>query len=175
MWNKGKVPGWLKKSSLLHPRCLYGSGALIGINFDPQTAEKTGPPCLAILDVENCTVHSCLITQVSERDKECRNALEGGRLKTEDKGPSSSYPYFHSRGLKSPNFPVGRISCAKTFRTKCVNFFVTFVSIVRNLFSLRTLKERKLLSFPTYFFITHKQRIFVRKLSRLSRDFPDLS
>ena len=45
---------WLvKKSSLLHPRCLYGSGALIGINFDPQTAEKMGPPCLAILDVQN--------------------------------------------------------------------------------------------------------------------------
>ena len=55
MWDKGKVPGWSKKSSLLHPRCLYGSGTLIGINFDPQTAENTGPPFLAILDVENCS------------------------------------------------------------------------------------------------------------------------
>ena len=43
-----------KKSSLLHPRFFYGSGTLIGINFDPQTAENTGPPFLAILDVENC-------------------------------------------------------------------------------------------------------------------------
>ena len=28
-----------------------------------------------------------------------------------------------TRGLKSPNFPVGRILRAKIFRTKCVNFF----------------------------------------------------
>ena len=27
-----------------------------------------------------------------------------------------------TRGLKSPNFPVGRILRAKTFRTKCVIF-----------------------------------------------------
>ena len=43
-----------RKSTWLE-KCLYGSGALIGINFDPQTAAKTGPPFLAILDVENCT------------------------------------------------------------------------------------------------------------------------
>ena len=35
-----KVGGGGKKSSLLHSWHLYGSGALIGINFRPQTAEK---------------------------------------------------------------------------------------------------------------------------------------
>ena len=41
---KEKYLAGQKKSSLLHSRCLYGSGALIRINFDPQTAEKRGPP-----------------------------------------------------------------------------------------------------------------------------------
>ena len=33
---------------------VHGSGALIGIDFHPQTAEKMAPPCMAGLDAPNC-------------------------------------------------------------------------------------------------------------------------
>ena len=44
-----------KTSSLQHSLCLYGSGALIKIDFYPQTAEEMAPPCMARLDLDNCT------------------------------------------------------------------------------------------------------------------------
>ena len=44
----------VKTSSPQHSLCLYGSGALIGIDFHPQMAEKMAPPCMARLDLDNC-------------------------------------------------------------------------------------------------------------------------
>ena len=64
----------------------------------------------------------------------------------------------YSRDTKSPNFPVGRISRAKTFRTERVNRFR----------DKNAPKVRKL-------FFQHKCDIHTRlpKLSRQSRNFPD--
>ena len=50
---KKVAPGG-KTSSLQPSLCLYGSGALIRIDFHPQTAEKMAPPCIARLDLVNC-------------------------------------------------------------------------------------------------------------------------
>ena len=52
---KEVAPGG-KTSSLQHSLCLYGSGALIRIDFHPQTAEKMAPPCIARPDLVNCNI-----------------------------------------------------------------------------------------------------------------------
>lgn len=37
-----------------HSLCSYTSGALMGINFHPQMAEKMAPSCMARLDMDIC-------------------------------------------------------------------------------------------------------------------------
>ena len=44
-----------KPSSLYQAPCSGASIALIGIDFRPETAEKIAPPCMARLDVDNCS------------------------------------------------------------------------------------------------------------------------
>ena len=55
--NKTKVSERDKTSSPQQARCPYTSGELIRINFHPQTVEKMAPPCMARLDLVNCTFH----------------------------------------------------------------------------------------------------------------------
>ena len=43
-----------KTSSPQHSRNSYSSGALIRIDFHPETAEKIAPHCMARLDLANC-------------------------------------------------------------------------------------------------------------------------
>ena len=52
--DKTKVSVSEIKSIPQHPLCPYGSGALIRIDFHPETAEKIAPPCMARLDLANC-------------------------------------------------------------------------------------------------------------------------
>ena len=72
---------------------------------------------------------------------------------------------------KRPNFPVGRLWRAKTFRTKCVNsFFATCMPKVRKSHSRHIKKyvNRSWLSENC-----PKNYKAIRKLSRLSENFPD--
>ena len=52
--DKTKVSVRDKTSSPQQAQCPYASGALIRINFHPQTAEKMAPYCMARLDMVNC-------------------------------------------------------------------------------------------------------------------------
>ena len=52
--DKTKVSVSEIKSIPQHPLCPYGSGALIRIDFHPETAEKIAPHCMARLDLANC-------------------------------------------------------------------------------------------------------------------------
>ena len=44
-----------------HPLCPYGSGALIRIDFHPETAEKIAPHCMARLDLANCIANQNIV------------------------------------------------------------------------------------------------------------------
>ena len=90
------------------------------------------------------------------------------------------------RDTKSSNFPVGRISRAKTFRTECVNRFATYMrqKCVNRFRDKYVPKVRKLLSRHTCQNSSYKSarygccnntannRIFVGKVSRLFGNFP---
>ena len=52
--DKTKVSVSEIKSIPQHPLCPYGSGALIRIDFHPETAEKIAPHCMARQDLANC-------------------------------------------------------------------------------------------------------------------------
>ena len=72
------------------------------------------------------------------------------------------------RDTKSQNFPVGRISCPKTFRTECVNRFRDINAPKVRKFSFVTYMRQKCVN-------PHCQENFhtIWKLSRPSVHFPD--
>ena len=53
--DKTKVSVSEIKSIPQHSLRPYASGALIRIDFHPETAEKIAPPCMARLDLANCS------------------------------------------------------------------------------------------------------------------------
>ena len=82
------------------------------------------------------------------------------------------------RGLKSLNFPVGRLLRAKTFRTKCVNSFRDkWIKKVRKSFSRHVCQKRVNRFFRHVSKCVNCPETFqtVRKPYRLSKNFPDSS
>ena len=108
------------------------------------------------------TGHQYLWKGVQKGPTATANAVEVSR---------PSWVNLFIRALKSPNFPVGRLWRAKTFRTKCVNsYFATCMPKVRKLHSRHIKKyvNRSWLSENC-----PKNYKAIRKLSRLSENFPD--
>ena len=62
-----KFAGDEKASSLYHSGHLYGPGTLIGIDFQPEMADKKAPPFMARLDLDNCSAETEFCNQLATR------------------------------------------------------------------------------------------------------------